>query len=99
MLTPKFYHMSVTSLRFVRDYYRRQIWANISFLLMAQQSSSFFKLVEVSLNGLCSIFHRTAFVSCENVLSATHKNSLQNFVDQSEALITPLDEFICVSIL
>ena len=32
-------------------------------------------------------------------LSATHKKSLQNFVDQSEALIAPLDEFICVSIL
>ena len=33
---------------------------------MSQHSSSFFNLVEVTLNGLCPIFHWTVFLSCEN---------------------------------
>ena len=66
------------------DFYRR-VWINISFLVTSQQSSSFFNLVEVTVIGLCPIFHRTVFLSCEICLclSATRKNSLQNFVDQS----------------
>ena len=46
-------------------FYRRQIWANISFVFTSQQSLFFFlllNLVEVTLNG-----HRTVFLSCENL--------------------------------
>ena len=48
-LPPKYYSMSVASLWFVidhsplLDFYRRQIWANVSFLFTSQQSSSFFQ--------------------------------------------------------
>ena len=45
-----------------------QIFASFS---RRQQSSSFFffffNSVEVTLNGLCPIFHRTVFLSCENL--------------------------------
>ena len=53
-------------------FYQRHIWANISFLFTSQQNSSIFNLVEVTCKGLCSIFHRTVLLSCENLpLSAT----------------------------
>ena len=48
------------------DFYRR-IWTNTSFLDTSQQSSSFFNLVTVTLNGICKIFHRKGFLSCENL--------------------------------
>ena len=47
------------------DFYQRQIWASIFFIFTSQQSSSSFNLVEVTLNGLCPIFHWTVFLSCE----------------------------------
>ena len=83
--------MSVASLRFVIDYsplpdfYRRHISKNICFLFTSQQSSSFPILVEVTLNGLCSIFYWAVSFPAKICLclSATRKNSLQNFVDQS----------------
>ena len=54
---------------------------------MSKQSSSFFDLVEVTLNGLCPIFHRTVFLSFKNLpwvcRSAIRMNSFSNFVDQS----------------
>ena len=57
-------------------------WTTISFLDTSQQSSSFFNLVEVTLNGLLIAQFSFPAKICL-ALSATRKQSLQNFLDQS----------------
>ena len=113
--------MLVASLRFVIDYsplpdfYGRHISTNICFLFTPQQSPSFFILVEVTLNGLCLIFYRAVFLSCENLpvhgllLAKTVWKTLltslsvwtldSNHVRPSRALVTPLDDVNRASIL
>ena len=81
--------MSVASLTVIFDrHYRISIgifWLKISFLETSQQSSSFLNLVEVTLNGLCPIFHRTDFLSSENlaVFVSYSKKQFFFFFDQS----------------
>ena len=85
------------------DFYRR-FWINISFLTTSQQSfNNFFNLVEVTpsrwpLSNFSpdnfTFFFLAKICLC---LSATHRNSLQNFV--AVAPVSPLDDVNRASIL
>ena len=64
--------------------------------------SSFFNLVEVILNGLCLIFHRTVFLSGENLpvfVRYSKKQFAKLTLDWSRAPVTPLDDVNRASIL
>ena len=97
------------------DFYGRHISTNIYFLFTPQQSPSFFILVEVTVNGLCLIFYRAVFLSCENLpvhgplLAKTVCKTLMtshsvwtldsDHLRPSRALVTPLDDVNRASIL
>ena len=90
----------------------RQIFASFS---RHNKVLAFFILVEVTLNGLCLIFYRVVFLSCENLpvhgplLAKTVCKTLltsdsvwtldSDHVRPSRALVTPLDDVNRASIL